>query len=388
MKILLVSSGSGSRGGGEIFLEYLGLGLRERGHEVFMWIPEHSRMDELANRCSAFARVMRSPYRSTYDHPLRSLGTSVNWEVSRRVANEWLSVRPDVVHVNKQNLEDGLDLLRAARMCGLPTVCTIHLTQTARYLRAKAAWLRDLVARRELRLYQGVMVAVQRQREDMLRRFLGDRARTETIFNGVPPAKGAASSDVRKATRKELGVADTEILIMGLGRLVKQKRPLQFLGIARELHARIPHTRFLWVGDGDLAPQWRETIEREKLGAFVASAGWQADALPYLLASDLLLHVAEFEGLPFAVLEAMAAGLPCALTRELMQEIPLFDKSVVLGADDLDDLTDKLKDPVALRNLSERSRHLVATELSLAKMTESYERLYVHEARSAGRRIA
>jgi len=42
VKILLVSSGSGSRGGGEIFLDYLGKGLAERGHEVTMWIPAHS----------------------------------------------------------------------------------------------------------------------------------------------------------------------------------------------------------------------------------------------------------------------------------------------------------------------------------------------------------
>jgi len=38
MKILLVSSGSGSRGGGELFLKYLGEGLTERRHEVVMWI--------------------------------------------------------------------------------------------------------------------------------------------------------------------------------------------------------------------------------------------------------------------------------------------------------------------------------------------------------------
>ena len=50
MRILLVSSGSGSRGGGEIFLDYLGKGLTDRGHEVLMWIPNHPRMDELAEQ--------------------------------------------------------------------------------------------------------------------------------------------------------------------------------------------------------------------------------------------------------------------------------------------------------------------------------------------------
>ena len=59
MRILLVSSGSGSRGGGEIFLDYLGKGLADRGHQVLVWIPAHPRMDELAVKCARFARVTR-----------------------------------------------------------------------------------------------------------------------------------------------------------------------------------------------------------------------------------------------------------------------------------------------------------------------------------------
>ena len=78
MKVLLVSSGSGSRGGGEIFLDYLGQGLAERGHEVTLWMPAHTRMDELAARCARYARIVRADYRNTYDHRARSLSTCFN----------------------------------------------------------------------------------------------------------------------------------------------------------------------------------------------------------------------------------------------------------------------------------------------------------------------
>src|SRR6267378_3265153 len=104
MRILLASSGSGSRGGGEIFLDYLGKALSDRGHEVLMWIPNHRRMDELADKCARFARIIRPNYRNTYDHPARSLWTCINWKVSRRVASEWKLLEPAVIHVNKQNL--------------------------------------------------------------------------------------------------------------------------------------------------------------------------------------------------------------------------------------------------------------------------------------------
>src|SRR5947209_3130438 len=141
MRILLVSSGSGSRGGGEIFLRYIGMGLADRGHEVLMWMPEHERMDELARKCMSFGHIIRSHYRNTYDYTARSISTLCNWRVSRRLANEWMSLRPDVIHLNKQNLEDGLDLLRATRVCKVPSICTIHLTQTTGYVGARVPWL-------------------------------------------------------------------------------------------------------------------------------------------------------------------------------------------------------------------------------------------------------
>jgi glycosyltransferase involved in cell wall biosynthesis len=382
MRVLLISSGSGSRGGGEIFLDYLGKGLSDRGHEILMWFPNHPRMDEIAGKCGRFARVIRADYRNTYDYPARSLSSCFNWGVSRRIAREWTALRPDVIHINKQNLEDGLDLLRAARCCALPSVCTIHLTQSARYLRARAAWLRDWIARWQLRRYNGVLVAVQERRRAVLRDFLGGRARTKTIFNGVPRVDVVASRSLREAKRKELGLADCDFLVLGVGRLVEQKRPFLFLRIAKELHTRVPGTRFLWIGDGKLAEQWQEAVAREKLEGVISWAGWQVDVLPYLLAGDLLLHVGEFEGLPFAVIEAMAAGLTCAVTDDLSSEIPLFNEDNVLFADDVDDLAEKLQNPLALTRLVDGGRRLVEDELSVSKMAKSYEQLYLDATRA------
>jgi len=96
MKILLVSSGSGSRGGGEIFLDYLGEGLAERGHEVLMWIPAHQRMDELAQRFPRFARVIRADYCSVYDYRTRTSQPLLNWRTSIESLEQWRELRPDV----------------------------------------------------------------------------------------------------------------------------------------------------------------------------------------------------------------------------------------------------------------------------------------------------
>lgn len=376
MRILLVSSGSGSQGGGEIFLDYLGSGLAASGHEVLLWLPAHPRMDALADKCACFSRVIRADYRNTYDHAARSLSTSLNHSVSARVAREWSALRPAVIHLNKQNLEDGLDLLRAATGSGVASVCTIHLTQTARYLRARAPHLRDWIAGRALRRYSGVMVAVQEARRVALADFLGAAGRTRTIFNGVPLTDRARLAGDREAMRSRLALTEGDFLVIGLGRLVEQKRPFLFLDAAVALHRRMPSARFVWVGDGDLREEWEARVRRAGMAAVITCAGWQPDAVPFLAAADLLLHVAAYEALPLAILEAMAAGVPCAMTGNVAAEIPGCDDATVLLADDVEQLADRLGDRVALDRTAGRARALVERDYSQRTMVDAYERLY------------
>src|SRR6185437_15231658 len=229
------------------------------------WMPAHARMNELASQCAEFSQVVRAEFRNTYDYRSRSLATLVNSRSSDSIARQWAELNPDIIHVNKQNLEDGLDLLRAARVSGRPSVCTIHLTQTARYLRARAALLRDMVSWWELRKFEGEFVAVQDIRRNELSSFLGSEARTRTVFNGVPQVDVRQRRMLRGATRAALNIADDQILVVGLGRLVPQKRPFVFLETAMKLHEQYSHVRFAWVGDGELSEEWRSAIERHRL---------------------------------------------------------------------------------------------------------------------------
>lgn len=385
MRILLVSSGSGSRGGGEIFLHYLSQGLSEAGHEVVLWIPAHPRMDELAEKCGGSSQVIRSNYRNTYDYKVRSLATVYNTALSVRVAHEWSSLRPDIIHINKQNLEDGLDLVRAANTCPAPTVCTIHLTQTADYLGAQGAWLRDRIAKAALCKYRGIFVAVQGARRKELDEFLGGKIKTETILNGVPLPKGCEVKTLRNTKRKELCLKDTDFLVLGIGRLVPQKCPFRFLEKARELALHIPTAKFLWVGDGTLRQEWEAWIKSAGLASRISCAGWRDDVLSYIAAGDLLLHVAEYEGLPLAIVEAMAGGLPCAVTEHFLSEVSIFDSSTVLRADDMTALKWLVEKPDELKTIAHAAQQLVEDKLSIHAMTEAYGRVYGAASQNATR---
>src|ERR1700683_638923 len=74
LRVALVSSSSGSRGGGELYLAGLARGLTALGHDVQSVLSDHHRMDELEGLLAPFGAVHRLGYRNTYDRRSRSLG--------------------------------------------------------------------------------------------------------------------------------------------------------------------------------------------------------------------------------------------------------------------------------------------------------------------------
>ena len=355
---------------------YLGKALAQKGHEPILWASSHSRMDELAESFSHFGKVHRSSYRNTYDHPLRSLGTCWNFGVSKKIAREWNGYAPDLIHVNKQNLEDGLDLLRAAARLSIPSLCTIHLTQSAQYLGAQFAPSRDYAAKRALRRFAGPKVVVLENRKRNLERFLGRDANIRTIANGVPVFDSAELAKLRVIKRAELSLDNDTLLVAAVGRMVPQKRPLLFLDKAEQILARIPSAKFIWVGDGWLNDDWDRRVSERHLSHAVSRVPWQKEVLPFLAAADLFLHVANYEGLPLALLEAMSAGLPCAIVDNLLQEMPFLNPANSIAAGPSPDWIHVLANREELPRIGQAARELLISEFSFAKMASNYEALY------------
>jgi glycosyltransferase involved in cell wall biosynthesis len=376
LKILLASTSSGSRGGGELYLNYLGRSLAGRGHEVALWASSHPRMDELCTLFGKVGTVLRQDYTNTYDRRFRSFASYFDRGSARAAAEMWRRHAPDIVHLNKQNLEDGLDLLRAAGDCGLPNLCTIHLTQSARYLRARAPWIRDWVARRALKSYPGPLVAVIEERRRDLAEFLGSDGRIHAIPNGVELYDLSGRHAVRGAVRRELGVAHDSLLLVAVGRMVRQKRPIAFLEYAARILKRLPHSRFVWVGDGKLAAEWDRWVAHRQLGNVIHRLPWRGNVRDVLFAADAFLHVAEFEGLPLAILEALSAGLPCAISPNLLREMPFLNDTNSVAIGEGDDWAAILADPAALAVRGKNARQLAEEQFSFDIMAARYEALY------------
>ncbi len=375
MKILFVSSSSGSRGGGETFLVYLGAALAVRGHEVALWVSSHPRMDEIAGRFAAFGTVHRAVYTNTYDRRHRSLTALLDGATASRAAREWEALDPDIIHLNKQNLEDALDLVRATGRIARPSVCTIHITQNAAFLRAKGAWLRDWLSRRGLKGYRGVMVAVSEPRKADLEKFRGSGTAIEAIPNGVPILPALPVTE-RTRLREEMGISPDDLAILAVGRMTAQKRPMLFLEIAARILAGVPEAKFFWIGDGPLAAEWDARAAELGIAQRAQRLGWRQDVPTLLGGGDLLLHTAEYEGLPLAVLEAMAAGLPCAVSETLHREMRFLDESNSICVSDDNSLIAVLRDRAELARRARAAGRLAAARFSTEAMAMAYEELY------------
>jgi len=325
MRILIASSSSGSRGGGELFVRELTHGLASRqAHELIYWCSDHQRMDEMAQEMAKRAMVRRFPYPNTYyDRSLRSLSAYADHRLSREIAADWRTLSPDVVLINKQNLEDGLDLLRAARLARLPGAAVIHLTQTPGKLKAKLASVREWVSRMALRDFGGEFIAVEAVRGEELREFLGCRneagGHVHVIENGVRDLLLPTEEQARRKEelRREMEWPTGCRVVLGLGRLMPQKRPELWLELADKAAEKLPDVRFLWVGEGPLAVEFDR--KREEMGRqdAIKRLDWVREVDGVLAGADVLLHTAAYEGLPLAILEAMSAEVPVLLPKDL-----------------------------------------------------------------------
>jgi len=182
---------------------------------------------------------------------------------------------------------------------------------------------------------------------------------------------------LRSAKRNELNIRDDQLLCIDVGRMVEQKRPLLFLDLAARIASEMPQTVFCWVGDGPLRSEWDLAAEKKGLADRAFVTGWVGEVQPFYAAADLFLHTAAYEGLPLALLEAMAAGLPCLLTPNLLQDLHFLDPAATIATEENGRTwIQAISDPSERRRLGICARDAAVRHFSAARMAREYELLY------------
>lgn len=129
----------------------------------------------------------------------------------------------------------------------------------------------------------------------------------------VPNGVGEDPLVPRARARHELGLADNAIVVGFIGRLVEQKAPEILLRAFAFAAASHPRLSLAVVGSGPLMRPLCELAVELKIAHKVLWLG-ERDARTVISAFDIFAISSRKEGLPYVVLEAMAAGLPIVAT--------------------------------------------------------------------------
>ncbi|MFN2347669.1 MAG: glycosyltransferase [Dermatophilaceae bacterium] len=140
------------------------------------------------------------------------------------------------------------------------------------------------------------------------------RGRFEVLVHGIDQEAVLRDAPDRSTARAALGIADDEVVSLTVANLRRNKDYPNLLAAAREATRREPRLRFLSIGQGPLQQDLTELHARSGLGDLFRFLGYRRDIPAVMAAADIFTLSSAHEGLPVAVMEAFAMGLPVVAT--------------------------------------------------------------------------
>ncbi len=139
------------------------------------------------------------------------------------------------------------------------------------------------------------------------------RRQVEVLVHGVPLDQARAVAQ-RGQVRAELGIDEEAVVIGTVGNYRAQKAYPDLLAAASIVTAAEPRTVFVAVGQGPLESEIHRIHAEHRLGERFRLLGYRADAVRVMSGCDVFTMASHHEGLPVALMEALALGLPVVAT--------------------------------------------------------------------------
>lgn len=214
------------------------------------------------------------------------------------------------------------------------------------------------------------------------------------LANGIDTAaiaSAVADPAIRSAVRSEFGIEPSAQVIGTLGRLSEIKRQELLIRGFADLRKSHTHAHLLIVGDGPMRNELQSLAESLGVQSRVHFAGYQSQPQRFLAAMDFFALTSRSEGMPLAVLEAWAAGLPVVASRVggIPELIAANQSGLLFESGDAAALTaamDRLLDDVSLAaNLRAEGRRRVMDQYTIERTARDYQDLYEQCLRASTR---
>jgi glycosyltransferase involved in cell wall biosynthesis len=360
MKILQLISSGGFYGAESVLLN-LSVELQRSGHSCIVGVFENARnlITEVGDRAeTAGLTVRRIPCRSRFD-----------WQTVRELHRIIEGDAIDLVHAHGYKAD--FYALLAARMVRVPVTATCHnWLGESRTMLAYGRLDRYL-----LRFFDGI-AAVSRSVAQQLRH-AGTRKRVRVIPNGVPTPGPAIDSPLADQIR-----TGDRMVVGTVGRLSSEKGASVLIEAAARICPDFPRVRFVVVGNGPLRSDLEARVCKLGMTRQFFFMGERKDVAQIYRSFDIYVLPSLQEGMPMALLEAMAAGLPVVATKvggvpDLVRDPSLAtlvepgDPSALAAG-----IRDLLTDPSRRERMGLNARRRVEEDFSTAAMAQRYVELY------------
>lgn len=281
-----------------------------------------------------------------------------------------------------------------SNLFALPAAWLARVTVIISSRRDMSRWWWYTPARRKiLRRIQGlstwVLVNSEAVRQDLIARDGFDPERIVVIYNGIDSEKFTRP----KANRRQVlpGVSrDSKTIVMVANMHAGAKGHGDLIEAARTVKEKFPESRFLLAGDGEMRPFFEDQVRALGLGEMFVFLGHRADIPQLLSCCDIGVLASKSEGLPNAVLEYLAAGLPVVATAvggvpEIIENevhgllIPPENPEALATA-----ILRLLEDPQLRASLGKAGQERVQTRFTFPAVLESLRQVYAPPGLSSG----
>jgi glycosyltransferase involved in cell wall biosynthesis len=212
-----------------------------------------------------------------------------------------------------------------------------------------------------------------------------DRRKFWLIHNGIDIEPFYERSEAEKdAIKREYELPFNKPIITSVANLRPPKGHEYLIQALHELKRENPDFLTLLVGDGPLRGKLEELVRDLGLKEQVHFLGSRdREDIPEILAiTDIFVLPSLWEGLPTAIIEAMAAGCPVVATAVAGTPEVVMDRETgfLVNSRDPEALAQKiaklLEDPQLRRKMGEAGVKRVEEHFTLEKMAQNYEALY------------